>query len=170
VDLDERALKKILTEPKNALVKQYQRLFEMESVDLTLDEEALWAISKKAITRKTGARGLRLIMESILLDIMFDLPDLEGVKEVVISRQVVGARKGPARAQEAAPDATDVVRIHRRAQLSRLAVVHPVGQKVRRSRRISAVRRRSSIMIIMVSTKSRSVSSSTLPCSSERTS
>ena len=81
-DLDESALKKILTEPKNASVKQYQRLFEMESVDLTLAEEALSAISKKAIERKTGARGLRSIMESILLDTMFDLPGLEGVKEV----------------------------------------------------------------------------------------
>ena len=83
-DLDETALKRILTEPKNALVKQYQRLFEMESVDLTLAEEALGAISRKAIERKTGARGLRSIMEGILLDTMFDLPSLEGVEEVVI--------------------------------------------------------------------------------------
>ena len=67
-DLDEVALKRILTEPKNALVKQYQRLFEMESVDLTLADEALGAISKKAMERKTGARGLRSIMEGILLD------------------------------------------------------------------------------------------------------
>ena len=88
-DLDEPALKKILTEPKNALVKQYQRLFEMESVDLTLADEALSAIAKKAIERKTGARGLRSIMEMILLDTMFDLPSLEGVEEVVISREVV---------------------------------------------------------------------------------
>jgi ATP-dependent Clp protease ATP-binding subunit ClpX len=88
-DLDETSLKKILTEPKNALVKQYQRLFEMESIDLTLAEEALGAIARKAIERKTGARGLRSIMESILLDTMFDLPSLEGVEEVVISREVV---------------------------------------------------------------------------------
>jgi len=94
-DLDESALKKILTEPKNALVKQYQRLFEMESVDLTLAAEALSAISKKAIERKTGARGLRSIMESILLDTMFDLPGLEDVKEVVISRQVVEGTAPP---------------------------------------------------------------------------
>src|SRR5829696_78299 len=73
-DLDETSLKKILTEPKNALVKQYQRLFEMESIDLTIAEEALGAISRKAIERKTGARGLRSIMEGILLDTMFDLP------------------------------------------------------------------------------------------------
>jgi ATP-dependent Clp protease ATP-binding subunit ClpX len=94
-DLDVTTLKKILTEPKNALVKQYQRLFEMENVDLTLAEEALWAISQKAIERKTGARGLRSIMESILLDIMFDLPGLEDVKEVVISRQVVEGTTPP---------------------------------------------------------------------------
>jgi ATP-dependent Clp protease ATP-binding subunit ClpX len=80
-DLDEPALKRILLEPKNALVKQYRRLFEMESVDLTLAEEALWAISRKAIERKTGARGLRSIMEIILLDTMFELPSLEGVEE-----------------------------------------------------------------------------------------
>ena len=94
-DLDEAALKRILTEPKNALVKQYQRLFEMESVDLTLAEEALGAISRKAIERKTGARGLRSIMESILLDTMFDLPSLEGVEKVVISKEVVEGTARP---------------------------------------------------------------------------
>ena len=87
-DLDEPSLKLILTRPKNALVKQYQRLFEMESIDLTLAEEALSAIARKAIDRKTGARGLRSIMEGILLDTMFDLPSLEGVEEVVISKEV----------------------------------------------------------------------------------
>ena len=94
-DLDEASLKKILTEPKNALVKQYQRLFEMESIDLTLAEEALGAISRKAIERKTGARGLRSIMEGILLDTMFDLPSLEGVEEVVISKEVVEGTARP---------------------------------------------------------------------------
>src|SRR5690348_4287371 len=94
-DLDETALKRILTEPKNALVKQYQRMFEMETVDLTLAEEALAAIARKAIDRKTGARGLRSIMESILLDTMFDLPSLEGVEEVVISREVVEGSARP---------------------------------------------------------------------------
>src|SRR5205823_5886612 len=94
-DLDEAALKRILTEPKNALVKQYQRLFEMESVDLTLPDEALGAISKKAMERKTGARGLRSIMEGILLDTMFELPGLEGVQEVVISKQVVEGTARP---------------------------------------------------------------------------
>jgi ATP-dependent Clp protease ATP-binding subunit ClpX len=94
-DLDESALKKILTEPKNALVKQYQRLFEMESIDLSITEDALGAISRKAIERKTGARGLRSIMEGILLDTMFDLPSLEGVEEVVISKEVVEATARP---------------------------------------------------------------------------
>src|SRR5918912_946317 len=94
-DLDESSLKKILTEPKNALVKQYQRLFEMESIDLTLAEEALGAIARRAIERKTGARGLRSIMEGILLDTMFDLPSLEGVEEVVISKEVVEGTARP---------------------------------------------------------------------------
>jgi ATP-dependent Clp protease ATP-binding subunit ClpX len=94
-DLDEPSLKRILTEPKNALVKQYQRMFEMETVDLTLADEALSAIARKAIDRKTGARGLRSIMESILLDTMFDLPSLEGVEEVVISREVVEGAARP---------------------------------------------------------------------------
>src|SRR6266568_60955 len=94
-DLDEAALKRILTEPKNALVKQYQRLFEMESIDLSLPEEALGAIARKAMERKTGARGLRSIMEGILLDTMFDLPSLEGVEEVVISKQVVEGTARP---------------------------------------------------------------------------
>ncbi|TCK28700.1 ATP-dependent Clp protease ATP-binding subunit ClpX [Ancylobacter aquaticus] len=94
-DLDEAALKKILSEPKNALVKQYQRLFEMENVELTIHEEALGAIARKAIERKTGARGLRSIMEGILLDTMFDLPGLEGVEEVVISKEVVEQNARP---------------------------------------------------------------------------
>jgi ATP-dependent Clp protease ATP-binding subunit ClpX len=93
-DLDETALVQILTEPKNALVKQYQRLFEMEDVKLTLTQDALKSIARKAIERKTGARGLRSIMEGILLDTMFDLPALKGVEEVVISPEVIegGAR------------------------------------------------------------------------------
>ena len=94
-DLDEPALIQILTEPKNALVKQYQRLFEMENVDLTFHESALSAIAKKAIERKTGARGLRSILEAILLDTMFELPALEGVQEVVISDEVVNGKARP---------------------------------------------------------------------------
>src|SRR5271169_2524486 len=94
-DLDEISLKLVLTQPKNALLKQYQRLFEMEGVDLIVAGEALGAIARKAIDRKTGARGLRSIMEAILLDSMFDLPSLEGVKEVMISQQVVEGTAGP---------------------------------------------------------------------------
>ena len=88
-DLDEDALITILTEPKNALVKQYQRLFEMEDVELTFREDALRAIAKRAIERKTGARGLRSIMEGILLDSMFELPNLHGVAEVVVNSEAV---------------------------------------------------------------------------------
>jgi len=93
-DLDEDALVEILTTPKNALVKQYQRLFEMENVQLTFTEEALRAMARRAIARKSGARGLRSIMEDVLLDTMFDLPSLEGAEEVVINDEVVndGAR------------------------------------------------------------------------------
>ena len=94
-DLDERALVQILTEPKNALVKQYKRLFDMENVDLTFSEDALGAISRKAIARKTGARGLRSIMEAILLDTMYDLPSLDGVEEVVIGKEVVEGGASP---------------------------------------------------------------------------
>ncbi len=94
-DLDESALVKILTTPKNALVKQYKRLFDMENVNLTFSDDALGMISKKAIARKTGARGLRSIMEGILLDTMYDLPSLDGVEEVVISREVVEGRASP---------------------------------------------------------------------------
>ncbi|MDF1619503.1 ATP-dependent Clp protease ATP-binding subunit ClpX [Pseudothioclava nitratireducens] len=88
-DLDAEALVTILTEPKNALVKQYQRLFDIEGVKLTFTEDALKAIAKRAIARKTGARGLRSIMEDILLDTMFELPGLEGVEEVVVNDEAV---------------------------------------------------------------------------------
>ncbi|MGH0002853.1 ATP-dependent Clp protease ATP-binding subunit ClpX [Pseudovibrio ascidiaceicola] len=88
-DLDEDALVSILSEPKNALVAQYQRLFEMENVELTFHEDALKAVARRAIERKTGARGLRSILEAILLETMYELPGLKGVKEVVISGEVV---------------------------------------------------------------------------------
>ncbi len=94
-DLDEKALIEILTSPKNALVKQYERLFEMEDVSLEFAEDALKAIAEKAILRKTGARGLRSIMESILLESMFELPGLDGVEEIVINREVVEGRAQP---------------------------------------------------------------------------
>ena len=94
-DLDEEALVKILTEPKNALVKQYKRLFEMENVDLTFTDDALSAVAKKAITRKTGARGLRSILEGILLETMFELPTFEGVEEVVVNAEVIEGKAQP---------------------------------------------------------------------------
>ncbi len=94
-DLDEEALIEILTEPRNALVKQYQKLFEMEDVKLEFTDDALSAIAQRAIARKTGARGLRSIMEAILLDPMFDLPGMESVEEVVINREVVEGRAEP---------------------------------------------------------------------------
>jgi ATP-dependent Clp protease ATP-binding subunit ClpX len=94
-DLDEPALVTILTEPKNALVKQYQRMFEMENVRLSFPTEALGAIARKAIARKTGARGLRSILEGLLLDTMFDLPSMRGVEEVVVSADVVDGRAKP---------------------------------------------------------------------------
>ena len=96
-DLDQKALVDILTRPKNALVKQYQRLFEMESVKLTFSDDALSAIARKAMGRKSGARGLRSIMEAILLDTMFELPGLEGVEEVVVNSEVVEGRAQPLR-------------------------------------------------------------------------
>ena len=94
-DLDESALIDILTTPKNALVKQYARLFEMENVKLTFTEEALKAVAGKAILRKTGARGLRSILEAVLLETMFDLPSYDGVEEVVVNAEVIEGRAQP---------------------------------------------------------------------------
>src|ERR671910_1022452 len=96
-DLDEEALVKILVEPKNALVKQYAKLFDMEEVELDFTDEALGAVARKAIDRKTGARGLRSILEGILLDTMFDLPSMDGVDEVHIDKDVVLGTKEPVR-------------------------------------------------------------------------
>jgi len=94
-DLDEDALVTILTAPKNALVKQYQRLFELEDTKLTFTDDALAAIAKRAIERKTGARGLRSIMEDILLDTMFDLPGMDTVTEVVVNEEAVNSEAQP---------------------------------------------------------------------------
>ncbi|MCH8098500.1 MAG: ATP-dependent Clp protease ATP-binding subunit ClpX [Proteobacteria bacterium] len=94
-DLDKPALIDILTLPRNALVKQYQLLFEMEDVRLEFSDDALSAVATKAIARKTGARGLRSIMENILLDSMFELPGLESVEEIVINREVVDGGSKP---------------------------------------------------------------------------
>ena len=94
-DLDEDALVTILTKPKNALVKQYQRLFELEDTELSFTDDALKAIAKRAIERKTGARGLRSILEDILLDTMFDLPGLDSVAKVVVNEEAVTAETAP---------------------------------------------------------------------------
>jgi ATP-dependent Clp protease ATP-binding subunit ClpX len=94
-DLDENALIEILTKPKNALVKQYTKLFEMENMHLKFDDKALVEIAKKAIKRKTGARGLRAIMEDTLLDLMYDIPGTKGVKDIVISSEVVKSGTKP---------------------------------------------------------------------------
>ena len=81
--------------PKNALVKQYKRLFEMENVKLTINDDALASIAKKALSRRTGARGLRSIMEQILLETMYELPSYEGIEEVIINKDVVDHQKPP---------------------------------------------------------------------------
>ena len=85
----------ILSKPKNALVKQYERLFDMEDTRLSFSDDALAAVARKAIQRKTGARGLRSILENALLSTMFDLPGLDGVEEVVINREVIDGRAQP---------------------------------------------------------------------------
>ena len=94
-DLDEKSLIKILKEPKNSLIKQYQRLFEFENVELEFKDEALIEIAKKAISKKTGARGLRSILENILLKTMFDLPELEGVLKVTIDKAASRSESEP---------------------------------------------------------------------------
>lgn len=94
-ELDEAALIDILTRPKNALTKQFQSLFKMEGSELEFRDEALIAIAKKALERKMGARGLRSILENILLDTMYDLPSLEGVNKVVIDESVVNGLSKP---------------------------------------------------------------------------
>jgi ATP-dependent Clp protease ATP-binding subunit ClpX len=103
-ELDVEALVKILTEPKNALTKQYQCLFEMEGAKLKLTEDALQLVSQKALDRKTGARGLRSILENILLDTMFELPSLEGVKSVVVDEGVIKGDSEPLMVYEEAED------------------------------------------------------------------
>ncbi len=94
-ELDEEALLRILTEPKNALTKQYARLFEMEGCGLELRDDALTAIARKAMVRKTGARGLRTIMEQVLLDIMYDLPSMDNVSKVVLDGSVIAGENDP---------------------------------------------------------------------------
>jgi ATP-dependent Clp protease ATP-binding subunit ClpX len=94
-ELDESALVQILTEPKNALTKQYEKLFDMEGCEIEFREEALRAVARKAMERKTGARGLRTIMEQILLDTMYDLPSMENVSKVVIDENVIAGEAKP---------------------------------------------------------------------------
>ncbi len=94
-DLDEESLVKILEEPKNSLTKQYSKLFEIEGVKLTFAKDALKAIAQRAIVRKTGARGLRSIIEEVLLETMFDLPSIEGVDEVILNKEVINGNTKP---------------------------------------------------------------------------
>lgn len=94
-ELDEAALTEILTKPKNALTKQFQSLFKMEGVELEFKEEALLAVTRKAMKRKMGARGLRAILENILLDTMYDLPSMEGVTKVIVDENTVNDSKAP---------------------------------------------------------------------------
>jgi ATP-dependent Clp protease ATP-binding subunit ClpX len=94
-ELDEPALVAILTEPKNSLIKQYQKLLALEGVKLRFTEGALKAIAKKAVTRKTGARGLRAILEDVMLDLMYDIPSQSNVKEVIINEEVISSRESP---------------------------------------------------------------------------
>jgi ATP-dependent Clp protease ATP-binding subunit ClpX len=94
-ELDEDALVQILTEPKNAITKQYAKLFEMEECELEFREEALYAVARKAMERKTGARGLRSILEQVLLDTMYDLPSLEGLSKVIVDDDVINKKSKP---------------------------------------------------------------------------
>jgi ATP-dependent Clp protease ATP-binding subunit ClpX len=110
-ELTEDALVQILTEPKNSLVKQYVKLFEMEDVTLEFREDALRAVAINAMERKTGARGLRSILESVLLDTMYEIPSLEGVSKVVIDASVIAKESEPlliyAQQEQAQSDGTD---------------------------------------------------------------
>ena len=94
-DLDEKALVRILTEPKNALVKQYKRMFEIDGVQLEFTPDALDAVAEQAMSRGTGARGLRAILEEVLLPVMFDVPSEDDIDKVVITREVVLDRITP---------------------------------------------------------------------------
>ena len=95
LELDEAALVSILTEPKNAITKQFKKLFEMEGVELEFRPDALAAIARKALKRKTGARGLRTIVESVLLDTMYELPSQENVSKVVVDESVIEHKTDP---------------------------------------------------------------------------
>ena len=94
-DLDEPALVRILTEPKNALIKQYQKFFELEKVRLKFTDDAVAAIAREAMKRGTGARGLRAVIEEVMLDVMYELPSLPGLKECIITREVIVNKERP---------------------------------------------------------------------------
>ena len=94
-ELDEQALVSILTEPKNALTKQYAKLFEMEGAEIEFRDDALCAVARKAMERKTGARGLRTILEHVLLNIMYELPSLENVRKVVVDERAIDGESEP---------------------------------------------------------------------------
>jgi ATP-dependent Clp protease ATP-binding subunit ClpX len=94
-ELDVKSLVRILTEPRNALVKQYKKIFEFEDVDLRFTDDALEAVAELAVERKIGARGLRMILEELMLDMMFSLPSQKNVKEVVVSKDVVLNKSNP---------------------------------------------------------------------------
>ncbi|MGN7612027.1 ATP-dependent Clp protease ATP-binding subunit ClpX [Magnetococcales bacterium HHB-1] len=102
-ELDEDALVQILTRPKNALIKQYRKLLEMEKVEMTFTDDALLAVAQKAVKRKTGARGLRAILEETLLDVLFDIPSRQDIKEVVINRECIDSQGKPLLIFEEAP-------------------------------------------------------------------
>jgi ATP-dependent Clp protease ATP-binding subunit ClpX len=104
-ELNEEALMRILTEPKNAITKQFKKLFEMENVELEIRPDALLAVARKAMKRKTGARGLRTILESVLLDTMYDLPSLENVSKVVVDESVINHQTEPYLIYSSAPAA-----------------------------------------------------------------
>jgi ATP-dependent Clp protease ATP-binding subunit ClpX len=103
-ELDEDALVSILTEPKNALTKQYAKLFEMEGVEIEFREDALRSIARKAMQRKTGARGLRTILEHVLLDTMYELPSLENVQKVVIDERAIAGESEPYLVYDSEPE------------------------------------------------------------------
>ena len=111
-DLDEKSLVRILVEPKNALTKQYQKLFELDGVHLSFTPNALKAIAHKAIERKTGARGLRNVMEQVMLDIMYRLPSLPGVKECIINSAVVQKAQEPVLLYEDSPKANGAAKVN----------------------------------------------------------
>lgn len=104
-ELDEKALIRILTEPRNALTKQYEKLLSFEKVKLKFTEGALGAIARKAYTQKTGARGLRAILEDVMLDLMYDAPSQKQIKEVVLTEEVIAGKHPPIRLFEQDKDA-----------------------------------------------------------------